>query len=49
MGYRFERIWHTNMDDLVCGICEPLAEKVTDHECPAHVNCRCWTTHRVVL
>jgi rubredoxin len=34
--------WQTANDDLVCPICGPLNEQVTDDEPPAHVNCRCW-------
>ena len=34
--------WQTANDDLVCPICGPRNEKVTEDQPPAHVNCRCW-------
>lgn len=34
--------WQTSNDDLVCPICGPLNEQVTDVMPPIHVNCRCF-------
>ncbi len=34
--------WQTANDDLVCPICGPLNDQVTEEMPPAHVNCRCW-------
>ena len=48
-GIRMEQVWRTAMDDKVCPICGPNANKRksegwTVAGVPAHPNCRCWTT-----
>ena len=52
MGVRTVRVWQTSADDKVCDICGPLDGKTEDEwgmdGPPAHVNCRCWTTSKVV-
>lgn len=52
-GFKMVAVWHTNRDDLVCSVCEPLDGKpesewggVTGP--PAHDGCRCSITHRSV-
>ena len=54
-GLRFERVWNTNVDELVCPVCVPLNRKGEDEWLqdfplgpPAHVRCRCDTTLRLV-
>lgn len=54
-GIRTERVWNTNVDELVCQICAPLNRKDEDTWIqefpagpPAHVRCRCDTTMRLV-
>ena len=51
MGVDMTPIWHTNNDDLVCPICEPLNDKEMTGEYenvfpPAHPRCRCWIMKR---
>ena len=54
-GVEMERIWQTNNDELVCPVCGPLngqpesewSDQFPDGP-PAHVNCRCFLTLRVV-
>jgi len=46
-------VWQTSGDEKVCEICGPLDGKAEDEwddpeGPPAHVNCRCWMTTRVV-
>lgn len=56
MGINTVRVWQTSGDDKVCDICGPLDGKDEGDwqdisgvdEPPGHVNCRCWTTSRVV-
>jgi SPP1 gp7 family putative phage head morphogenesis protein len=53
MGIETVLIWQTEKDDKVCDICGPLdglpePEWGGVGEPPAHVNCRCWTTSKVV-
>jgi len=52
-GVRVIKIWYTNNDDLVCGICGPVHREEVELEetfenglenPPAHPGCRCWTT-----
>ncbi|HOW77937.1 MAG TPA: phage portal protein [Verrucomicrobiota bacterium] len=45
LGMRFRRMWHTNRDELVCGLCEPMDNEMTDETPPKHPRCRCWITH----
>lgn len=54
-GIRMERIWNTDIDELVCVKCEPLNRKGEDVWIdeyplgpPAHVRCRCDTTLKLV-
>jgi hypothetical protein len=54
MGVETVRVWQTSADEKVCEICGPL-QGVTEDEWgdladgpPGHVNCRCWTTSKVV-
>lgn|SRR5574341_1135104 len=55
---RVVKIWHTNQDERVCLLCEPLDGKVVDIDeqfdtdtdtPPRHIGCRCWhsTTTRI--
>jgi hypothetical protein len=53
MGVETVLIWQTEKDDKVCELCGPLdglpeTEWGGAGEPPAHVNCRCWTTSKVV-
>ena len=54
-GLQMERVWNTQNDELVCPICGPLnqqPESVWAGEFPegppAHPNCRCGESLRVV-
>jgi hypothetical protein len=55
MGVNTVRVWQTSKDDKTCeDICVPL-DGLEESEWgdypdgpPAHVNCRCWTTSKVV-
>ena len=51
LGILMEEVWNTDNDDLVCDICGPHDGKVRNdgwyEDPPAHVNCRCWLTHRI--
>ena len=54
-GIQMQRVWNTDADELVCPICSPLNGKTetdwgTEYPdgAPAHVNCRCDTTLRLV-
>jgi HK97 family phage portal protein len=47
-GMVMRQTWHTEKDDLVCPVCEPLDNEETDEVPPAHVNCRCWISHEWV-
>lgn len=51
-GVELRTIWQTNNDEMVCPICGPrhgTAQGTNWFDLPpAHVNCRCWTTHEVV-
>jgi hypothetical protein len=55
MGVNTVRVWQTSQDDKTCkDICVPL-DGLEESEWgdyadgpPAHVNCRCWTTSKVV-
>lgn len=48
-GINMQPIWNTRMDEIVCPICGPRANKeITDGEYPpAHPRCRCWVTHEL--
>ena len=46
-GIQMEQVWRTSMDERVCPICGPNADKRksegwTVSGVPAHPNCRCW-------
>ena len=54
-GINMTRVWNTDADELVCPICAPLNGKTEadwgaeyPDGAPAHVNCRCDTTLRLV-
>lgn len=54
-GINMTRIWNTDADELVCPICSPLNGKTEadwgseyPDGAPAHVNCRCDTSLRLV-
>lgn len=52
-GFNLTRVWRTNADDLVCPICGPLNGKAeadwgATPPPPAHVNCRCAVTLRLL-
>ena len=51
-GVGLRTIWQTNNDEMVCPICGPrhgMAQGTDWFDLPpAHVNCRCFTTHEVV-
>jgi len=51
-GVGLRTIWQTNNDELVCPICGPRHGKAQGTNWfdlpPAHINCRCFTTHEVV-
>lgn len=54
-GIKFDQIWQTENDELVCPICGPLHNKAEGDGWtkadgpPAHPQCRCWTNHEVQL
>lgn len=50
-GIRFEAVWQTANDELVCPICGPRHNQVITDDMypPAHPRCRCWVNHRVIL
>jgi SPP1 gp7 family putative phage head morphogenesis protein len=52
MGVETVRVWQTSADEKVCSICGPLGGKPENEwggdGPPAHPNCRCWTTSKVV-
>ncbi len=54
LGWEIIRIWHTEEDDRVCPICQPLDRKDEDFFAPrvgsppAHIKCRCWLTYKLV-
>jgi hypothetical protein len=54
-GIKTEMVWNTDADELVCRICEPYDNKLIDvwgidspEGPPAHPNCRCDVTLRLV-
>lgn len=51
-GIEIRTIWQTNNDEMVCPICGPRHGQVQGSNWfdlpPAHVNCRCFTTHEIV-
>jgi hypothetical protein len=54
-GIKTELVWNTDADELVCRICKPYDNKLIDvwgidspEGPPAHPNCRCDVTLRLV-
>uniref|UniRef100_A0A6M3JC47 Putative portal protein n=1 Tax=viral metagenome TaxID=1070528 RepID=A0A6M3JC47_9ZZZZ len=47
-GMEMRQIFHTERDDLVCIVCEPLDNQETDEIPPLHPLCRCWLSHEWV-
>ena len=48
-GIQMQPVWNTRMDELVCPICGPKANKpIMDEQYPpAHPRCRCWVGYEL--